>query len=168
MKDARKFGVNIQKEKALQEKMEELGVREQDLVEKFIRSSGPGGQKTNKVATCVYLKHIPSGIEVKVQRERSQTLNRFLARRLIVEKIETDIQHKVTSEDLEKIKMLFQKNNISLDNLQVYSFEIDDLGITHVKSIQIYDDEFIGLSPKQNEWIKELWQKIFNRFQICL
>src|SRR3990172_9781862 len=104
MKDARKFGVNIQKEKALQEKMEELGVREQDLVEKFIRSSGPGGQKTNKVATCVYLKHIPSGIEVKVQRERSQTLNRFLARRLLADRIERMILGKQSQEEQKREK----------------------------------------------------------------
>ena len=113
MKDARKFGVNIQKEKALQEKMEELGVREQDLVEKFIRSSGPGGQKTNKVATCVYLKHIPSGIEVKVQRERSQTLNRFLARRLIVEKIENELLGRMSAEQQLREKIRRQKRKRS-------------------------------------------------------
>ncbi|OGW12680.1 MAG: peptide chain release factor 1 [Nitrospinae bacterium RIFCSPLOWO2_12_FULL_45_22] len=113
MKDARKFGVNIQKEKALQEKMEELGVREQDLVEKFIRSSGPGGQKTNKVATCVYLKHIPSGIEVKVQRERSQTLNRFLARRLIVEKIENELLGRLSAEQQLREKIRRQKRKRS-------------------------------------------------------
>lgn len=83
-----KFGVNPRKEEELYRKMKELGIREDDVVEKFVRSRGKGGQNVNKRATCVYLKHIPTGIEVKCQKERSQSLNRFLARRLLVEKIE--------------------------------------------------------------------------------
>lgn len=69
--------------------MNRLGLRETDLVEKFVRSSGPGGQHVNKTSTCVYLKHLPSGIEVKIQAGRSQALNRFLARRAIVETLES-------------------------------------------------------------------------------
>lgn len=84
----RYFGVSPDKEKALEERLEKLGVQEKDVVEKFIRSGGPGGQRVNKTATCVYLKHIPTGIEVKMARERSQALNRFLAWRLLAEKIE--------------------------------------------------------------------------------
>jgi protein subunit release factor B len=80
--------VTPEKEKALQAQMQKLGIAEADIVEKFVRSSGKGGQKVNKVSSCVYLKHIPTGIEVKVQRERSQAINRFLARRLLVQKIE--------------------------------------------------------------------------------
>lgn len=68
--------------------MEKLGLDEKDIVEKFIRSQGKGGQKVNKTSTCVYLKHVPSGIEVKCQRERSQALNRFLARRILADKYE--------------------------------------------------------------------------------
>lgn len=82
------FGVNPVKEKELSHRMEKLGISENDIVEKFIRSGGKGGQNVNKTSTCVYLKHIPTGIEVKVQKERSQSLNRFLARRLLVQKIE--------------------------------------------------------------------------------
>jgi len=59
--------------------MSALGVREADIEEKYIRSSGAGGQKVNKTASCVYLKHIQSGLEVKMQRERSQGLNRYYA-----------------------------------------------------------------------------------------
>ena len=68
--------------------MKRLGVRELDLEESFVRSSGPGGQHVNKVATCVRLRHRPTGIEVRCQRERSQALNRFLARRVLLDKIE--------------------------------------------------------------------------------
>ena len=88
------FGTSTQKQNALLKKMEKLGIREEDLVEKFIRSGGAGGQNVNKVATCVYLKHVPTGIEVKEQRERSQALNRFLARRTLADKIESIVAGK--------------------------------------------------------------------------
>ena len=64
-----------------------LGVREEDLEENFVRSSGKGGQHVNKSSTCVRLRHIPTGIEVKCMTERSQSVNRFLARRELLEKI---------------------------------------------------------------------------------
>ena len=92
-----------EKEKALQEKMERLGIRESDIVERFVRSGGPGGQNVNKVATCVYLKHLPSGIEVKCQKERHQAMNRFFARRLLVQKIENMMLGK-ESEEQQRIK----------------------------------------------------------------
>jgi protein subunit release factor B len=82
------FPVSEEKNRWLQEKMEALGIHEKDIEEKFIRSSGRGGQKVNKTSTCVYLKHLPTGIEVKSMRERSQSLNRFLARRELVMRIE--------------------------------------------------------------------------------
>jgi protein subunit release factor B len=81
------FPVNEEKNRWLQERMEVLGIREKDIEEKFIRSSGRGGQKVNKTSTCVYLRHPPTGIEVKCMKERSQALNRFLARRELVEEI---------------------------------------------------------------------------------
>ncbi len=68
--------------------MERLGVREEDFRETFVRSSGPGGQKVNKTSSCVHLVHLPTGLSVKCQQERSQTLNRFLARRLLLDRIE--------------------------------------------------------------------------------
>lgn len=82
-----RFPVSEEKNRWLAERMKALGVREEDIEEKFVRSSGSGGQKVNKTSTCVCLRHIPTGIEVKCMRERSQSLNRFLARRELVEKI---------------------------------------------------------------------------------
>ena len=81
------FSVSEAKNRWLQERMTLLGIREEDLEEKFIRSSGKGGQHVNKTSTCVWLKHLPTGIEVKCMAERSQSLNRFLARRELAEKL---------------------------------------------------------------------------------
>ena len=80
--------ITPQKEQALRERMARLGLRETDLEENFIKGSGAGGQKINKTASCVWLRHRPSGIEVKCQRERSQALNRFFARRLLCDEWE--------------------------------------------------------------------------------
>jgi protein subunit release factor B len=98
--------VSLEKEKLLREKMERLGVRKEDIVEKFIRSQGPGGQNVNKVASCVYLCHLPTGIEVKCQKERSQALNRYHARKILLEKIESAILGKLSEEQkrIEKIR----------------------------------------------------------------
>ena len=73
---------------ALEARMEKLGITEETLTEKFIQGSGSGGQKINKTASCVYLKHSTSGIEVKCQQQRSRELNRFIARRDLCEKLE--------------------------------------------------------------------------------
>lgn len=100
------FPVSPEKENRLLEKMEKLGIKDEDLVERFIRSGGPGGQHVNKASTCVYLKHIPTGIEVKCQKERSQALNRYLARRILVEKIEEMVMGKESEKrkQIEKIR----------------------------------------------------------------
>ena len=67
--------------------MKEVDLREEDIEEKFIRASGRGGQKINKTSSSVYLKHTPTGIEVKCMKERSQSLNRFFARRELAERV---------------------------------------------------------------------------------
>ena len=105
--------VNLDKEKSLQELMLRLGVREEDIEEKFIRSRGPGGMNVNKVSTCVYLHHRPTGIEVKCQQERSQAQNRFLARRILLSKIESSILGRVSEERrrIEKIRRQKRKRS---------------------------------------------------------
>lgn len=86
--------------------MVRLGLKESDLVESFIRGSGSGGQKVNKTSSCVYLMHKPSGIEVKCQRERSQALNRYLARRELCDRWEARVNHaqSVRQQEVEKIR----------------------------------------------------------------
>ena len=80
--------ISPEKIHALEERMKDLGIQEKDIEEKFIRSQGKGGQKVNKTSSCVYLKHTPTGIEVKCQKARSQAMNRFFARRTLSDKID--------------------------------------------------------------------------------
>jgi len=82
------FSVSLEKEEQLALRMQALGVHEADLEETFVRSGGHGGQNVNKTSTCVMLTHRPTGLQVKCQSTRQQGLNRFLARRLLLEKIE--------------------------------------------------------------------------------
>ena len=82
------FGVSPEKQKALEEKMRRLGLREEDITEQFVRSGGKGGQNVNKTSTCVCLKYNPDGTIVKCSRERSQAINRYIARKILADKIE--------------------------------------------------------------------------------
>lgn len=91
-------------ETELNKKMRRYQVFEKDLVEHFVLSSGPGGQNVNKVATCVVLKHSPSGIQVKCQSGRSQKQNRFLARELLIKKIENKLKEQKLKEQQAKEK----------------------------------------------------------------
>ena len=100
------FNVSEKKEKALLDRMLELNVKEDDLEERFIRSSGPGGQKVNKTSSCVFLRHIPTDITVKYQKELSQSLNRFFSRRTLLDQIELKQRGyiKENKKRIEKIK----------------------------------------------------------------
>ena len=82
------FPVSSEKESQLAQRMSALGVSETDIEESFVRSGGHGGQNVNKTSTCVMLLHRPTGLQVKCQETRQQGLNRFLARRLLLDKIE--------------------------------------------------------------------------------
>jgi len=105
--------ISQEKDTALRERMERLGVREEEFRETFIRSSGPGGQKVNKTSSCVYLVHLPTGLSVKCQQERSQTLNRFLARRLLLDRIERLRTGLVSAERMRTEKIRRQKRRRS-------------------------------------------------------
>lgn len=101
--------VSKQKWAELEARMQALNILEADLLEKFILGSGPGGQKVNKTASTVYLKHLPSGTEVKCSQDRSQEINRFLARRELCEQLEKKLFGIKTLKEKEIEKIRKQK-----------------------------------------------------------
>lgn len=105
--------VSSDKQRALEERMRSLEIREEDLNEQFVRASGRGGQNVNKVSSCVVLRHRPTGIIVRCQRERSQALNRFLARRRLVEKVEARARGIADAEARERARIRRQKRRRS-------------------------------------------------------
>ena len=109
----RKFPVSEAKERALGKRMEELGLKEDELTEQFVRSGGKGGQNVNKVATCVVLRHAKSGLEVKCQRARTQGMNRYHARALLADKMDTLINKEKSKEQqrIEKIRRQKRKRS---------------------------------------------------------
>ena len=107
------FPVGMSKEKSLHNRMASLDIKEDDIEESFVRSRGKGGQKVNKTATCVYLKHIPTGIEVKCMMERSQALNRYRARVILADKVEALIKGRESEEARRIAKIRRQKRRRS-------------------------------------------------------
>src|SRR5881409_2438668 len=108
-KPHRVFPVSPEKQHALAARMRALGVREEDLDEHFVRSGGKGGQNVNKVSTCVVLRHLPSGVVVRCERERSQALNRFLARRELLDRLEARARGVVQAAAAERARIRRQK-----------------------------------------------------------
>lgn len=107
------FKVSPEKEAALVRRMAELQILEQDITERFVKGSGKGGQKVNKTSSCVYLLHAPTGIEVKCQRDRSQSLNRFLARRELCDRIAEQIAGERSRREQERERVRRQKRRRS-------------------------------------------------------
>lgn len=101
------------KQQVLAEHMRQLGISDSDLVEKFVLGSGSGGQKVNKTSSCVYLRHVPSGIEVKCQQSRSRELNRFMARRELCDRLAERVKGVITKRQAEAEKIRRQKRRRS-------------------------------------------------------
>ena len=107
------FPLNADKAQQFAQRMAALGVRESEVEETFVRSGGHGGQNVNKSATCVMLLHRPTGLQVKSQTTRQQGLNRELAWRLLLDKIEQARASKVAAEQASKEKLRRQKRKRS-------------------------------------------------------
>lgn len=107
------FAPSPEKEQQLAQRMAALGVQGSDIEESFVRSGGHGGQNVNKTSTCVMLLHRPTGLQVKCQATRQQGLNRFLARRLLLDKIEERQKGYVAAEREAREKIRRQKRRRS-------------------------------------------------------
>src|ERR1700744_6413447 len=107
------FPISIEKANQLALRMTALGVKESDIEESFVRSGGHGGQNVNKTSTCVMLVHRPTGLQVKCQETRQQGLNRFIARRLLLDKIEEKQTGVIAARQAEVERIRLQKRQSS-------------------------------------------------------
>lgn len=105
--------ISPEKIKALEERMRDLGIREADIEERFVRARGRGGQKVNKTSSCVHILHIPSSIEVKCQETRSREANRFFARRILADRIENMVMGDGSPRSREAARIRRQKRKRS-------------------------------------------------------
>ena len=122
------FPVSDKKQDELEKTMIRYGIREEDFEEQFIRGGGAGGQKINKTSSCVRLVYLPTGEEVRCQRERSLSQNRFLARRLLIQKIveriegtKSERQQKIEKIRRQKRKRSKRAKEKMLDNKKKHS-----------------------------------------------
>lgn len=120
--------INTDKWEKLAEKMEKLHIHEADLIEKFIVGSGKGGQKLHKTASTVYLKHLPSGLEVKCQDSRSREDNRYFARERLYEKLQAILSDEITKDQQRVEKIKRQKKRRSRRSKQKMLDEKSKLG----------------------------------------
>jgi protein subunit release factor B len=104
------FGVTGRKAAELEERMKKCKLSEKDIEEKFVRSGGAGGEKVNKTSTCVHLRHVPSGLAVKMQKSRRQGLNRYYARKRLCEMLENKLLGKESPEAKRLSKIRKQKD----------------------------------------------------------
>ena len=114
------YGMPVERAKDLRQTMLRMKIFEKDIKETFVRSSGPGGQNVNKVATCVVLVHLPTNIQIKSQQERSQGLNRYKARCLLVEKIEKQqraLRQRIIDERQKKKKQERKRSRASKEKM---------------------------------------------------
>lgn len=110
---ASRVGISQQKWQTLLERLTALGVRMEDVRERFVRSSGPGGQHVNTSATAVVLHHGPSGIDIKAQKYRSQAMNRYDALARLAEALQAQVQGQKSAKQQEEEKIRRQKRRRS-------------------------------------------------------
>lgn len=110
--------VKNEKQQALEKEMERLKIYEEDLKESFVLGSGKGGQKIQKTSSCVVLLHLPTHIQVRCSKERSQSTNRYLARKMLCDKIkevvfdeQTDKQKKIEKQRRQKQRRARRSKN---------------------------------------------------------
>ncbi|CDZ77191.1 Peptide chain release factor 1 [Legionella massiliensis] len=126
--------INKDKWDKLAEWMAKLQINEADLIEKFILGSGKGGQKLHKTASTVYLKHLPSNLEIKCQDSRSREENRYFARLRLCEKLHSQVSDEKTKEQQRKEKIKRQKKRRSRRSTQKMLDEKSKQG--HLKELR--------------------------------